>query len=238
MDRSTGPESDASTMSGAPGTEPPAAENLPAESEARDVTCVACGCLCDDLTVRVRDGRVSDIEGACEAGRDWFLSHGSEEDIPEACVEGRPAGREDALARAGEILDCAKAPVVLGLNHTSTESAAAALRLADRIGAVADSDVGGVGPTNSLAVQRIGLVSATLGEVRNRADLVVFCGGLARNRRHHGGELRAEARPVPHPVAGRIVAIPARCVLGFRGQVRACHPCGAISTSRRSCRGR
>lgn len=155
----------------------PDASSGPALSRAvADATCTVCGCLCDDLTLAVADGRIVAAERACEIGRRWFLADHDQTGLPLATILGQAAEPEDAMDRAAAILRQAQAPVVLGLTRTSNETVAAALAIADRLGAVVD--VGEAASTFPVlrAVQRIGRVSATLGEVKNRADVVVFWG--------------------------------------------------------------
>jgi formylmethanofuran dehydrogenase subunit B len=91
-----------------------------------------------------------------------------------ATVEGVPAERDAALDRAATILKAARAPVVFGLTRTATETVQVALELVDRLRARvfldrSEHDLGRV-----TAFQNTGRVTATLGEVKNRADLVVF----------------------------------------------------------------
>jgi len=146
-------------------------------STVSDVTCLGCGCLCDDLVITVSAGRILKTENACEIGQRWFLADDpTREGVPPAAIDGQPAPLEDALGRAAEILRQSQAPLILGLGKLSNEDVASALALADQIGATVDS-TWSPGPEQVLrAIQRVGRVSATLGEVKHRADVVVFCG--------------------------------------------------------------
>ena len=36
------------------------------------VTCLGCGCACDDITVVVQRGRVAEAQQACALGAAWF----------------------------------------------------------------------------------------------------------------------------------------------------------------------
>ncbi|RIK80324.1 MAG: formylmethanofuran dehydrogenase subunit B [Planctomycetota bacterium] len=94
---------------------------------------------------------------------------------PAAClIDGEPAGLDEAIERAVEILLAAKAPLVMGLQRVTCDAQRAAVELADRLGAVLDPvDDSGRSPDHT-AVQSIGAVTATLGEVASRADLVVY----------------------------------------------------------------
>jgi len=37
-----------------------------------NVTCLGCGCACDDITVVVKQGRIAETRNACALGAAWF----------------------------------------------------------------------------------------------------------------------------------------------------------------------
>lgn len=45
---------------------------MSSERQVQNVTCLGCGCGCDDLTVDVSDGRITDASPVCPLGRAWF----------------------------------------------------------------------------------------------------------------------------------------------------------------------
>jgi formylmethanofuran dehydrogenase subunit B len=145
-------------------------------SQTDAVTCLGCGCLCDDLTIQVEEGRVVSVGRGCDLGLRWFSSAPGGEDGPSAWIEGQVAEVSEALDRAAELLRASRAPLMFGLTRTSTETVREALALADLTGARvwldrSEADLGRVA-----AFSQSGRVSSTLGEVRNRADVVVFLG--------------------------------------------------------------
>jgi len=169
-------------------------------------TCLGCGCLCDDVDPAVEGGRIVAADRACELGMAWFLADRGREDWPAATVEGRPVEPGEALERAAEILAGARAPIVLGFGGVAVEDAAAAVAIADRLGAVIDPSDPGDGLAHRIAEARVGRASATLGEVRQRADTLLFWGvdPLTTHPRH------AERYSIDAPgrfVAGRRVIV-------------------------------
>src|SRR3954466_6619013 len=78
-----------------------------------DVTCTACGCLCDDLVVTSSGGRVVEVNNACALGLRWLLADHGHEGFPAATIDGHAAALGEALDRAAQILRGTKAPVVL-----------------------------------------------------------------------------------------------------------------------------
>jgi len=131
--------------------------------------------LCDDLTITHQSGRILRAEGACWLAEPWYLKQGLEQP-PSAQIDGQAVPIDDAVQRAASILDQAKAPLVYGLSRSSTAGQRAAVRLADLLGATIDTTASlGHGPS-VMAVQEEGESTCTLGEARNRADLVIFWG--------------------------------------------------------------
>jgi len=142
-------------------------------SWVEDVTCLACGCLCDDIRLKVSNGRITAAEHACERGRDWFLAERPAQPI-EAMLEGRPATWDEAVARVAERLKASKAPLVTTLVHATCEDQAEAVRLAERLGAVIDVEGSERLAPVVAALQRVGSVWGSFGEIKQRADVVMF----------------------------------------------------------------
>jgi formylmethanofuran dehydrogenase subunit B len=131
-----------------------------------DATCAGCGCACDDIEATVADGRLS-VTRTCALGDAWFAQRTA---APVATIEGREATLDDAADAAAAILRQARAPLVYGLGGTSIEAQRQAVALADAAGAIVDP-AGTAG--SGLAYQTIGSSTATFGEIRDRAELVV-----------------------------------------------------------------
>lgn len=209
--RSFGSESDAMSTTPAPESVPDAPSSSPSPSfVVADATCTACGCLCDDIDLAVEGGRIVAAERACEIGRRWFLADHDQGGVPVASVRGRAVAPGEAIEHAAEILRKARAAVVLGLTRTSTEAVAAALAVADRVGAVVDVGDASERDRTLRAIQRVGRVSSTLGEVKNRADVVVFWGvDPVRTHPRHLSRYSAEPRGrfVPEGRAGRTLLV-------------------------------
>ena len=136
------------------------------------VTCLGCGCACDDITVAVRGGRIVEARRACPLGVRWF-GDGS---VPARVVGERGADLERALDDAATLLTSAERPLVYLTTNVSCETQRAAVAIADRLRAALDSVSSATVAGGILAAQRRGRAGATLGEIRNRADLVVFWG--------------------------------------------------------------
>ncbi len=143
--------------------------------ELDHVACTVCGCVCDDLRITVADGRITNAVGACQLAEPWFLGQGSREP-PVAEIDGHPVSLDAAIAAAAELLRDANSPLIYGLSRSSTEGQRAAVALAEQIGATIDTTASLCHAPSVMALQEVGEITCTLGEVRNRADLVIFWG--------------------------------------------------------------
>jgi len=149
------------------------------ESEIRivkDATCTFCGCVCDDMELTVEGKTITKAKNACVLGKAWFLNHHIEEHAV-ATIEGKPATLEEGVERAAQILANARYPIVYGLSDTTCEAQRVAVSIADWIGACVDTTTSVCHGPSGMAFQGVGEVTCTLGEVKNRADLVIFWGG-------------------------------------------------------------
>jgi formylmethanofuran dehydrogenase subunit B len=129
-----------------------------------DATCAGCGCACDDIEVTAA-GPIR----TCPLGDAWFAARTGDRP-PVATVDGNTVSLEDAADAAAAVLGQARAPLVYGLGQTSCEAQRRAVALAEAIGAVVDPAGGG---SAGAAYQAIGSSTATFGEIRDRAELVV-----------------------------------------------------------------
>ncbi|HEY7529196.1 MAG TPA: hypothetical protein VIC56_00810 [Gemmatimonadota bacterium] len=137
------------------------------------IVCPRCGCACDDVEVVVRDGRVAEARGACEAGRRWLLAPRPEEE-PAAVVEGRPVHDDEAVRAAARLLRDARRPLVWGLVRTSCEAVRPAVEIAERLRGAIDPAAGPNHPDAVAAFAEWGEVTTTLGEVALHRALVVL----------------------------------------------------------------
>ncbi len=143
-----------------------------------NVTCTFCGCLCDDmvLTVDVDAKKITKAKNACVLGKALFLSH-EEEDRPFALIGGKPATTAEAVEESAQILARARFPMLYGMSDTTCEAQRKAVGLMDLLGGTIDSTTSVCHGPSGMALQGVGESTATLGEIKNRADLVIYWGG-------------------------------------------------------------
>lgn len=138
------------------------------------LTCPFCGLACDDLRVdHAADGRPR-LANGCDLAQASFAA--AMDAVPESPqIAGRPVSLEEAVAHAAGLLYAARAPLFGGL-VTDVNGMRAILGLADRCGALLDHVNGDALFRNLLVLQDGGWMTATLTEVRNRADLILVVG--------------------------------------------------------------
>ncbi|MBV9364882.1 MAG: hypothetical protein JOY89_11625 [Solirubrobacterales bacterium] len=136
------------------------------------ITCAGCGLLCDDVLVDAADDAVR-LTPDCDLGAQWFSERLLRPaGAPSATIDGKPVDVGSALTRAAELLRGARRPLLHGFEHATVEDARAAVALADRLGAVIATDDGEW--AGAPAVPLRGASTATLGEIRDRARVVVI----------------------------------------------------------------
>ncbi|HMM75015.1 MAG TPA: formylmethanofuran dehydrogenase [Gammaproteobacteria bacterium] len=146
--------------------------SVPPSTTYDAVTCPFCALLCDDLVVTSSAGRLSAGDNACPKARASFARP-----VPAATplVDGKPTSYALAVAAAVKRLKKSRQPLIAGLG-TDVDGVRAALLLAERCGAILDHRHGRALLNNLRVLQSRGQATTTLGEVRNRADLVVLVG--------------------------------------------------------------
>lgn len=136
------------------------------------VVCPFCPLLCDDLEIADEGGRLELRAGGCREARTRLAQL---EPAGEPSVRGERRSYDEALAHAAALLARARQPLISGLG-CDVDGIRAALRLAETVGAIVDHGASDGLFANLLAMQRQGWVTATLAEIRNRADIVLFFG--------------------------------------------------------------
>ena len=131
-----------------------------------------CGIASDDLEIEVSGNHVKVV-----ARGDAVTIPGFEQPITdtEPRVAGRPVTLAEACARAAELLRNSFCPVFSGFG-TDVNDTRAALSLIGRCGGVFDQMRAEGGLRNLLVLADSGWIATTLGELKNRVDLLVVFG--------------------------------------------------------------
>jgi formylmethanofuran dehydrogenase subunit B len=145
----------------------------------KDVVCPICGCLCDDLEVTVENNEIVKMKNGC-AVCEAKMVHGyrSEERILKPMIrkDGKltPVSMDEAVKKAAQILTDAKYPLLFGWSSTVGEAQRIGVELAEELGSALDNCCSVCHGPSVMATQEIGIPAATLGQIRHRADLIVY----------------------------------------------------------------
>ena len=143
------------------------------ERVVEQAACLGCGCTCDDIDLVLRGERIVEARRACALGVSWF----GDGAVPTRVrMSGQDATLDDALDGAARLLARAARPLIYLAPDVSCETQRQATALADALRASLDSVTSATAMDSIVAAQDRGRAGATLGEIRNRADVIVFWG--------------------------------------------------------------
>ena len=146
----------------------------------KSVTCVVCGCLCDDVELTVEDGKIVKVKNGCAMCESKFLGYNGEHRLLKPLIRKNgklvKASLREAIKKAAEILANANYPILYGWSSTSCEATRVGLELAEEIEGVIDNTSTVCHGPSILSIQDVGIPSCTLGQIRHRADLVIYWG--------------------------------------------------------------
>ena len=141
---------------------------------AHTATCLGCGCTCTDIAVTAVGDRFVQVETDCVLGRNWI---GDGRAPARVLSDGAEVSLDEALDAAASIVAAApRRLLVYVADDVSGPAQSAAVALADHLCAAVDGPASDTVSAGLLAAQRRGRAAATLGELKHRADVVLFWG--------------------------------------------------------------
>ncbi len=158
----------------------------------KNVVCPFCGSNCDDIEVEVENNKILNVYNACSVGTANFIP------VPGAKRFTSPLWREsktdefkeipweEALIKAADIMVGKSRPLWFGWSETSVDAIREGVKLAEMTNGIIDGQVTHCHGPSVQAIQMVGYPSCTLGEIKNRADVVVYwgCNPLNAHPRH------------------------------------------------------
>lgn len=179
-------------------------------SDPIEIVCLGCGCLCDDYPARVVNGVAVPADATCPRGTAWLAAGSHDGFGPAATRQGQPIDPDEAVNLAADWLRTSRAPWIVGLTGSTVETVREAAALADRLGAVIERGDGLDASAELAALREVGQVTATLGEVRDRADLIVYWNADPdKTHPRHGQRYAIDpvGRFIPDGRKGRIILV-------------------------------
>ncbi|ADL57754.1 formylmethanofuran dehydrogenase subunit B [Methanothermobacter sp. KEPCO-1] len=156
----------------------------------KNVVCPFCGTLCDDIICKVEDNEIVGTINACRIGHSKFVHAEGAVRYKKPLIrkngEFVEVSYDEAIDKAAKILAESKRPLMYGWSCTECEAQAVGVELAEEAGAVIDNTASVCHGPSVLALQDVGYPICTFGEVKNRADVVVYwgCNPMHAHPRH------------------------------------------------------
>ena len=148
-----------------------------------DVCCPFCGTLCDDLEIDVdiKTDQVVEVRNGCQIGtKKYFSSNPSDHRYTKPLIRKNgelvEVSWDEAIEKAADILVNAQRPLLYGFSSTECEAQSRGVELAEILNAILDNTASVCHGPSLLAIQDVGASLATLGEIKNRADTIIFWG--------------------------------------------------------------
>jgi formylmethanofuran dehydrogenase subunit B len=150
-------------------------------TQVKSVVCPTCGCLCDDIELTIKRNKIVKVKNGCAlCEAKMVYGYKSKERIQKPLIRKngklQPVTLNEAIHKAAQIITDAKYPLLYGWGSTSTEAQKIGLQLAEEIGAAIDSNSSLCHGPSLMAMQEVGIPTCTLGQVRHRADLIIYWG--------------------------------------------------------------
>ncbi|KAF5413041.1 MAG: formylmethanofuran dehydrogenase subunit B [Candidatus Methanophagaceae archaeon] len=140
-----------------------------------DIICPVCGMACDDIRVELKEGEVI-THNTCLMGDAKFQELISDHRIIEPTIDGDVVDWKDAIKRSADMLKDARRPLIYMGSETSIEAMKVGIDIADYLGGIVDNNASMCHGPTVLGIQQRGVPSCTIGQMKNRADTVVFWG--------------------------------------------------------------
>ncbi|MCW4025460.1 MAG: formylmethanofuran dehydrogenase subunit B [Candidatus Bathyarchaeota archaeon] len=146
----------------------------------KSVVCPICGCLCDDLEVTVKNNEIVKMKNGCAVCEAKMVHGYKEERIMEPHIrkDGKlvPVSLDEAVHKAAQILTDAKYPLLFGWECCTGEVQGIGVEMAEELGCALDNVCSICHGPSMMGVQEAGIPGCTLGQVRHRADLIIYWG--------------------------------------------------------------
>ncbi len=145
----------------------------------KSVVCPICGCLCDDIEVTVENNEIVKMKNGCSVCEAKMV-HGyrNEERILKPMIrkDGKlvPVSMDEAIDKAAQILTDAKYPLLFGWECCTGEVQRIGVEMAEELGSALDNVCSICHGPSMMATQEIGIPTCTLGQIRHRADLIIY----------------------------------------------------------------
>lgn len=146
----------------------------------KNVVCPFCGTLCDDIICKVENDEIVGTYNACRIGHSKFVhAEGAMRWKTPMIRKGDEfveTTYDDAIEKAAQVIAGSKKPLMYGWSCTDCEAQSVGVALAEASKAIVDNTASVCHGPSVLALQDVGYPICTFGEVKNRADVIIYWG--------------------------------------------------------------
>ena len=148
----------------------------------RNVVCPFCGTLCDDLEILVEDNHIVGTRHACRIGNAKFMHFEGAVRYTEPLMrenkkdDFKKVDIDTAIEETARILVEADLPLIYGFSATECHAHVYGIELAELVRGVVSNTAEVCHGPSVWALQDVGYPICTLGEVKNRADVIIYWG--------------------------------------------------------------
>ena len=146
----------------------------------KNVVCPFCGTLCDDLEIVIEDGHIVGTKNACRIGNAKFMHfEGAVRHTVPLMRENKKddfkkTDYETAIEETARLLVESKLPLIYGFSATECHAHVYGMELAEIIRGIVSNTAEVCHGPSVWGLQDVGYPICTLGEVKNRADVVIY----------------------------------------------------------------
>jgi formylmethanofuran dehydrogenase subunit B len=130
--------------------------------------------------VTVVNNEVVKVKNGCAVCEAKYMGYKSEHRIRQPLIrkDGKlvPVPMEEAVHKAAEILANANYPILYGWSSTNCEAQRVGVALAEEVGGVLDNTAVVCHGPSLMGTQEVGIPTSTLGQIRHRADVIIYWG--------------------------------------------------------------
>ncbi|WP_323737303.1 formylmethanofuran dehydrogenase subunit B [Methanosphaera sp. ISO3-F5] len=150
------------------------------DEEVKNCSCSYCGNNCDDITYLLKNNNIVGVRHACRIGASKIIND-QDQRLLNPMVRNEEGLLEEttwdeALDKTAKLLYESTRPVLYGWGETSVEAIKKGIKIAELSGSVIDNQSTICHGSTIQAFQNVGHPVMTLGEVKNRADVIIYVG--------------------------------------------------------------
>jgi formylmethanofuran dehydrogenase subunit B len=139
----------------------------------------------------VENNKIVKMKNGCAVCESKMVNGYNDEErllTPMMRKEGKlvPVSMDEAVHKAAQILTDAKYPLLFGWSSSTSEAQRVGVELAEELGSALDNTCSICHGPSVMATQEIGIPTCTLGQIRHRADLIIYwaCDPWSAHPRH------------------------------------------------------